>query len=378
MKHRFQEVRLPGCAACHGNHNVQSPTDELLGMTDEAVCVDCHNRGRHGATFLGARIAQDMRQGMERLKEQIAIADAKLDHAERLGMLVSEPRFRLREANDALKTARTVVHSFALEPLQETLAVGMEISAASAQAADGAVAEYRYRRIWLGLSLVPIMIVIGFLLLYIRAMPMDTLPDDSPGVLCRAVEAFNSLSLIRVTIIGGAAMNTRVRAVSGGAVLALAVVIYSSLPAGRGNSINAQTASGQPATYVGTTKCAPCHFSQFAQWKQDSHAKAFEILPAKYKQDASCLKCHTTGYGEPSGYHDETTLGLAGTTCEACHGPGSDHVTVAQKFVEVEITPAGEEQLRASIAKVKPDNACVHCHLNKAHRDPHPPFDQDP
>ncbi len=173
MKHRFQEVSLPGCATCHGGHNVQSPTDEQLGMTDEAVCTKCHNSGRLGATFVGARVAQDMRKNLESLKQQIAVADQKLDRAERLGMEVREARFHLREANDALQTARTVVHSFALEPLQEALSVGMKICEASGQAADDAVAEYRYRRIWLGLSLIPILIVISVLLLYIRSLPVD-------------------------------------------------------------------------------------------------------------------------------------------------------------------------------------------------------------
>jgi hypothetical protein len=118
---------------------------------------------------------------MEDLKSKIALAEQKLDHAERLGMEVRDARFRLREANDALKMARTVVHSFALEPLQQTLAVGVEISDASAQAADAAVKEYRYRRIWLGLSLIPILIVVGVLLLYIRALPVDRAPGEPSG-----------------------------------------------------------------------------------------------------------------------------------------------------------------------------------------------------
>lgn len=176
MKHKFQEVSLPGCATCHGEHNVQAPTDEQLGMTDEAVCTKCHNSGRLGATFVGARVAQEMRKDLESLKEQIKETDRKLDHAERLGMEVREARFHLREANDALQTARTVVHSFALKPLQDALSVGMKVCETSAKAADDAVAEYFYRRIWLGLSLIPIMIVVGVLLLYIRSLPMDTSP----------------------------------------------------------------------------------------------------------------------------------------------------------------------------------------------------------
>lgn len=171
MKHRFEEVDLPGCATCHGEHDIRSPSDEMLGMDVGAVCTSCHNAGGFGATFLGARVAQDMRSGLERLKDQIATARAKLDQAERLGMEIREPRFRLREANDALQNARTLVHSFAIDPMKEALDAGLKVSAESEQAAEEAMQEYTHRRIWLALSIVPILIVVCLLLLYIRALP---------------------------------------------------------------------------------------------------------------------------------------------------------------------------------------------------------------
>ena len=37
------------------------------------------------------------------------------------------------------------------------------------------------RRIWLAISLVPILIVIGLLLLYIRVLPIPERPADSEG-----------------------------------------------------------------------------------------------------------------------------------------------------------------------------------------------------
>ncbi len=175
MKHRFEAVSLPGCASCHNHHDILVPSDELLGMSTDAVCASCHNRGDFGATFLGGQVAQEMRSGLDQLKEEIKVATEKLDRAERLGMEVREPRFRLRGANDALKNARTIVHSFATEPLQEALDVGLKISEEAQQAADGAVREYTFRRVWLGLSLVPIFIVIGLLLLYIRTLSVPTI-----------------------------------------------------------------------------------------------------------------------------------------------------------------------------------------------------------
>ena len=92
--------------------------------------------------------------------------------------------------------------------------------------------------------------------------------------------------------------------------------------------------SRKDQTYIGTQKCAACHFEQFTAWKQTKHAKAFEILPAKYRNDAECLKCHSTGFGEPTGFKDATSTSLAGTTCEACHGPGSKHAEVTKQFAK--------------------------------------------
>lgn len=180
MKHRFEEVSLPGCATCHGEgkHAIDSPTDEMLGMDGETVCSGCHNQGGFGATYLGAKVAQDMRNGLEKLKDKIVTVSEKLDHAERLGMEVRTPRFRLREANDALENARTLIHSFAIDPVQEALETGLTVSQECEQKADAAVDEYTNRRIWLALSLVPILVVIGFLMLYIRTLPLPGQSDS--------------------------------------------------------------------------------------------------------------------------------------------------------------------------------------------------------
>jgi len=145
--------------------------------------------------------------------------------------------------------------------------------------------------------------------------------------------------------------------------------------------------------YVGKNTCAACHFSKYRVWKHEKHALGFEILPKKYRKDSKCLICHTTGYGEPTGYKDVSTPQLAGITCESCHGPGSEHVKLAQKLflgAEVEVTLETEKKIRDSIAlflekhtveseeaerqarqsihRIRPGNACVQCHTSKAHQ----------
>jgi hypothetical protein len=171
MKHRFVEEKLPGCATCHGSHAIHPPSDEMVGMQTGAVCVKCHAGGEHGATIDGAKAAKAIRHGLDNLTQEIAQARATVAEAERLGMEVSGPRFDLRKAQSALTNARTLLHSFQPKPVEAALADGQSVAAKVQDKADQALQEYTSRRVWLATSLVPILIVVGLLLLYIRTLP---------------------------------------------------------------------------------------------------------------------------------------------------------------------------------------------------------------
>jgi predicted CXXCH cytochrome family protein len=168
MKHGFEKVGLPGCATCHGDHLIRSPTVEMLGMQQGAVCARCHAEGKFGATLAGAKVAQTLRSDLEGLRDQIRQAHATIEEAEQLGMEVSGPRFDLHKATDALQNARVQMHSFAVEPVENTLKGGRKTATEVQDAAEAALHLYHYRRIWLAASLVPILVVIVLLILYIR------------------------------------------------------------------------------------------------------------------------------------------------------------------------------------------------------------------
>jgi len=164
--------------------------------------------------------------------------------------------------------------------------------------------------------------------------------------------------------------------------LGLFTIVLLSI-AGRERTVaqqpEAESAAAQPPegqTYVGTRECAACHFDQFMAWRQTPHAKAFDQLPAKYRTDTTCLKCHTTGHGEPTGFKSpQETPNLVGNSCEGCHGPGSKHAEVAKAFGQKQLTPQEETQVRSTIHKMLPKNVCVECHLATAHK-AHPKFDK--
>lgn len=181
MRHKFEKEGLPGCATCHSNHEIQKPQDNLLGMQNGAFCARCHEEGKmkHGATLAGAKAAETIHADLEHLKNGIHKADKTLTEAEEKGMEVSEPKFNLQKASDSLTNARTQIHSFRVDVVQKALADGEKVVTDVQGKADHALEEYQYRRYWLAISLVPILMVIGLLVLYIRAMPIPEKPADS-------------------------------------------------------------------------------------------------------------------------------------------------------------------------------------------------------
>lgn len=73
--------------------------------------------------------------------------------------------------------------------------------------------------------------------------------------------------------------------------------------------------------------CAQCHEETHANWSQTIHANAINSLKAIGQgNNAACLKCHTVGFGTPTGFISEAvTPNFAGVQCENCHGPSGRH-----------------------------------------------------
>ena len=79
--------------------------------------------------------------------------------------------------------------------------------------------------------------------------------------------------------------------------------------------------------YLGDATCRKCHENVFQQWQTTAHARAFGSLETMSQDgEASCLACHVTGYGHPSGFVGaHSSPDLRGVQCESCHGMGTQH-----------------------------------------------------
>jgi predicted CXXCH cytochrome family protein len=92
--------------------------------------------------------------------------------------------------------------------------------------------------------------------------------------------------------------------------------------------------------YLGAAACRQCHSSTLHQAETTRHFLTFVDDPKNpydfvsiWKADGqpdACLQCHTTGWDPAVDNHgaDEAAYrkNLLGIQCEACHGPGSEHV----------------------------------------------------
>ncbi len=169
---------------------------------------------------------------------------------------------------------------------------------------------------------------------------------------------------------------------------------------GQGNSARA---GDEPRyAYVGSFRCKKCHLNEYKGWEATKMAKSIDILkPGQHKEakekfkldpnkdyttDATCLKCHTTGFERPGGYatpagNDEKAMKkaeqLAGVGCESCHGPGSAYVEVFEELLKSKRKYKAEELYAVGLTKIG-EATCKTCHNQDGPTyDPAVPFDYE-
>ncbi|MBA3314827.1 MAG: hypothetical protein M3552_08515 [Planctomycetota bacterium] len=143
-------------------------------------------------------------------------------------------------------------------------------------------------------------------------------------------------------------------------------------------------------TYVGAQKCGECHKQAFAKWSTTKHAAAYTSLAkgrekfegtwVDRRRDPECLSCHVTGWNPQEAYpylsgflpqeiaaersephrHDL----LAGQQCENCHGPGSVHVDIFEKWDRnaKSVSQSDLARAKALVKRARTEDLCVRCH----------------
>jgi peroxiredoxin len=77
-----------------------------------------------------------------------------------------------------------------------------------------------------------------------------------------------------------------------------------------------------PARYVGAQSCKVCHEAEYSHWETTPHACVHQTPAADAAPPEKLHRFHT-GFNLPGGYPEP---GREGVQCEACHGPGENHL----------------------------------------------------
>lgn len=162
MAKAWEKKGFHACATCHTAHGVQKPTSALLAG-DAALCARCH-KPADKALAVAAAIKAELDTTAAAYRE----AEGAIREAEEIGMDVADARDALDGARMSLYQARTAVHAFSGEAVAKSAGEGKGAAAKALASARGAVADFRNRRIGLGLSTFVIAFLAGALYLKLR------------------------------------------------------------------------------------------------------------------------------------------------------------------------------------------------------------------
>ena len=166
----FASMGLFPCVVCHSNHDVTKTNDGMVGTTDKAVCVNCHD-----PKSIGFKQAAVMRTSLDGLRESITRATAVLDQAEHAGMEISQARFELRGAADALLKARVTIHLVDPAAIQKLTDEGDKIATATRARGVKALEDlaFRHRGLWVSVGII-LLVIVGLVL---KIREMDRRPE---------------------------------------------------------------------------------------------------------------------------------------------------------------------------------------------------------
>jgi predicted CXXCH cytochrome family protein len=168
-KEAFDVLGQGECTTCHGTHTIAFPTDEMIGGTAPALCLQCHPAGSSGIAGATA-----IRAGLERLKGTISEAEGLLRRADRAGMDVSESDLEINEARTQLIIARAATHAASVDAITPPVQAGVAAAGRARMVGEAALAELAFRKRGLGIALV----VIGFvaLTLWLKLRELESRP----------------------------------------------------------------------------------------------------------------------------------------------------------------------------------------------------------
>ena len=119
------------------------------------------------------------------------------------------------------------------------------------------------------------------------------------------------------------------------------------------------TKEAEKRIFIDSIACKMCHRYEYYLWKKSKHFHSFHesLRKANKVFDPECLKCHTSGFKQNGGFMSvNITPRLADVQCEACHGPGIEHIFAIMRGNVAEKSRQHKTYQRLT------EESCLKCH----------------
>jgi predicted CXXCH cytochrome family protein len=157
----YRENDFPMCETCHSNHYIIKPFDNMIGPSETSICTECHSVD-DGTK--GLAVADSIRTSLINLVHARTEASNMLDKAISKGIMTTDEEFLLKEVEQSLIQARTMIHSFDMNLVAPKAAAGI-IQADTVRTNSAAlIDEYYFRR--KGLAAATLIITFLAIMLY--------------------------------------------------------------------------------------------------------------------------------------------------------------------------------------------------------------------
>lgn len=163
MSKPFEEMDFHACEQCHGNHLITKTNDKMIGVSDEALCIDCHNSGDDGYSA-----AETISRHLYNFVSLYDSAQVKFKQVKIKGMNDVDIGFLLKDANQNLIQTRTLIHTFDTTKVVQKINEGVGFASKAIESADEQIDEYYRRRNGFAIATLAFLILAIALFLKVR------------------------------------------------------------------------------------------------------------------------------------------------------------------------------------------------------------------
>lgn len=163
--HNSDNPEAPRCVTCHGRYDVGVPSEEMFVGSEPRHCGSCHAPDSDAG-----KVVTELHDSLVEADDALSEAQATVDEAASLGMIVRQQEGTLADARTRLITARAAQHTVDLDMVRTESDASLELSQQAQQQAENAIEESRFRRQAMVVAVGAIVLIIVSLILLRREL----------------------------------------------------------------------------------------------------------------------------------------------------------------------------------------------------------------